>query len=103
MLVFLILSNNTPFILVFQNIFFISPENSGLAHGKLFCVYKDFSYIFIYYKQGIKVRTLKEAKVEKSELQPEIDLLLQLKSKLSIAKGLPADDGKKKKEKQRKN
>lgn len=58
--------------------------------------------LFIYYKQGIKVRTLKEAKVEKSELQPEIDLLLQLKSKLSIAKGLPADDGKKKKEKQKK-
>lgn len=56
----------------------------------------------INYKQGIKVRSLKEAKVDKSELQPEIDLLLQLKSKLSIAKGLPADDGKKKKQKQSK-
>lgn len=51
------------------------------------------------YKQGAKIRKLKEAKVEKSELQPEIDLLLQLKSKLSIAKGLPADDGQKKKQK----
>lgn len=54
------------------------------------------------YVQGDKVRKLKEAKVEKSELQPEIDLLLQLKSKLSLAKGLPADNGQKKKQKQSK-
>lgn len=58
--------------------------------------------IINYYKQGIKVRKLKEAKVEKNELQPEIDLLLEFKSKLSIVKGLPADDGQKKKQKQNK-
>jgi len=52
--------------------------------------------------QGVKVRKLKEAKVEKSELQPEINLLLELKSKLSIVKGLPTDDGQKKKQKQSK-
>lgn len=50
------------------------------------------------YQQGIKVRKLKEEKVAKSELQPEIDLLLQLKSKLSIAKGVPPDDKQKKKQ-----
>lgn len=38
--------------------------------------------------------------MDKSELQPEIDLLLQLKSKLSIAKGLPSENGTKKKQKQ---
>lgn len=52
----------------------------------------------IYY-QGEKVRKLKEAKVEKSELQPEIDLLIQLKSKLSISKGIPVENGQKKKQK----
>jgi len=52
----------------------------------------------IYY-QGDKVRKLKEAKVEKSELQPEIDLLIQLKSKLSISKGIPVENGQKKKQK----
>jgi hypothetical protein len=52
--------------------------------------------------QGDIVRKLKEAKVEKSELQPEINLLIQLKSKLSLVKGLPADNGPKKKQKQNK-
>ncbi|XP_050423706.1 methionine--tRNA ligase, cytoplasmic [Adelges cooleyi] len=41
--------------------------------------------------QGTKVRELKASKVEKSVLQPEIDLLLQLKAKLSNKKGVPAD------------
>jgi len=49
--------------------------------------------------QGDKVRKLKEAKVEKSELQPEIDLLIQLKSKLSISKGIPVENGQKNKQK----
>lgn len=48
------------------------------------------------------MRKLKEAKVEKSELQPEIDLLLQLKAKLSIAKGLPTNEEQKKKKNQSK-
>lgn len=66
-----------------------------IAFTIYFITYVDLKMNYV---QGVKVRTLKEAKVEKSELQPEIELLLQLKSKLSIAKGIPIDDGKKKKQ-----
>ncbi|XP_050524768.1 methionine--tRNA ligase, cytoplasmic isoform X2 [Daktulosphaira vitifoliae] len=37
-------------------------------------------------QQGTKVRELKASKVEKNILQPEIDILLQLKTKLSLKK-----------------
>ena len=41
-------------------------------------------------EQGDKVRQLKSNKAEKTLITPEVELLLELKKKLSLATGQPA-------------
>ncbi|KAF0773797.1 CLIP-associating protein 1-like [Aphis craccivora] len=66
-------------------------------------LYSKYNLHYDYKLIGDKVRKLKEAKVEKSELQSEIDLILQFKSKLPTSKDIPLENGQKRNKNQLKN